>query len=62
MAQSIETKNWYTSKTLWLNIIAIIAIASQSVAGKEVVDPNAQTALLAIINMIVRLITNKPIS
>ena len=55
-------KNWYQSKTLWVNAIAIVAIVSQAVTGREVIPAETQGMLLAIINFVLRLITKEEIS
>jgi len=52
------TKGWYASKTVWVNAIAIVAI----IAGKEILTPEIQTTILAVINIILRLVTKKEIS
>ena len=50
-------KLWYTSKTLWLNVLAIIGIVF---FGKEL-PPEVIVALLGGLNFVLRLITKKPI-
>lgn len=52
-------KLWYKSKTLWVNFITIIAIV---VFGVETIPPEYIGAILAAINMILRLITKEPIT
>lgn len=49
-------KTWYLSKTLWLNVIAVLALLLQTCFG-FVIDPEAQAALLALINIILRCTT-----
>ena len=53
-------KTWYTSKTLWLNAIAVIALIIQTRTG-FVIDPEAQTGFLALINLLLRVITHQPL-
>jgi uncharacterized membrane protein len=53
-------KKWYQSKTLWLNILGILSILAQSFFG-FIVPVEIQEMLLALINIILRLITNKEI-
>jgi uncharacterized membrane protein len=53
----VETKSWYTSKTLWVNVIAALAIAAQAATGREIIDAEAQVGLLAVVNVILRLVT-----
>lgn len=54
------TKEWYMSKTLWVNIVGITAIIAQSKLG-FMVDAGMQTALLAFINIGLRQITKEEI-
>jgi hypothetical protein len=53
-------KRWYASKTLWLNIIGIAVIALQTQTG-FVIDAEAQAAILAVINLVLRLVTKEPL-
>ena len=53
-------KSWYTSKTLWINVVAILAIAVQGTTS-FVIDATLQLELLAAINVALRLITNEPV-
>lgn len=53
-------KKWYTSKTLYVNIIGIIVIAVTAF-GYENVSAEilaAEASILAIINFVLRLVTN----
>jgi len=54
-------KAWYESKTLWVNLIGVVAIVVQSTWG-YVIGPEVQVALLSLINIILRLVTHKPIT
>ena len=54
------TKTWYTSKMLWVNAIAIVAIIAQGQFG-FVIDPVVQMGALAVINIILRAITGEDI-
>ena len=49
-------KPWYQSRTLWVNLIVIIAILVQSQTS-FVIEPEAQAALVVVINLILRAIT-----
>jgi len=53
-------KLWYTSKTFWVNILAIIAIVAQGIWG-WVFSLELQTAILLLINIILRAITKEEI-
>lgn len=58
----MKNKKWYTSKTMWVNLIATGAIVAQSITGKEVLSPEIQTAILAGINILLRTITKSNIT
>ena len=57
----MNTKRWYTSKTLWANLLAITALVAQAEFG-YVLDVEAQAVILAGINLILRIITKKGLS
>jgi Mg2+/citrate symporter len=50
-------KKWYLSKTLWVNVIALIAIIAQLVSGREIISQEAQGLFLTGINIILRIVT-----
>lgn len=54
-------KPWYYSKTLWINLIAIIAIGIQTVNSSYIISPEIQGGILAIINLVLRAITGEKI-
>ena len=54
-------KNYITSKTMWVNFVAIIAIVAQGQFG-FVVDPAAQAAMIIMINMVLRAVTGEELS
>lgn len=51
-------KQYLTSKTLWANVIAIIAIVSAGQFG-FVIDGTMQAAMLVAMNMFLRMITKE---
>ena len=57
----MDTKRWYTSKTLWLNLLAIVAFVAQAEFG-YILDVEAQAVILAAINLLLRIITKKGLS
>ena len=57
----MNTKRWYTSKTLWLNLLAIIALVAQAEGG-YILDAEAQAVILAIVNLLLRIVTKKGLS
>ena len=60
----METKHFWKSRTLWVNLIAILGIVLNSQFGIEI-DAEAQAALatsvLAVLNIILRLVTSQPV-
>ena len=61
---SMIAKKWYTSKTMIINIIAIVAMVANSIWGVKL-DTEVQAALatviLAVINIGIRIKTTQPI-
>ncbi len=53
-------KKWWTSKTLWINIIALAALALQGAQG-WVISPEYQIMILGVVNMILRAVTKSEI-
>lgn len=53
-------KPWYTSKTLWINTVAALALIVQSRTG-FVIDAEIQAALLTIINIVLRVVTGQEV-
>ena len=57
----MNTKRWYTSKMVWVNLLAIAALVAQAEFG-YVLDAEAQAVILATINLALRIITKKGLS
>lgn len=56
-------KEWYLSKTLWANAIALIAMVAQSIFVDVSVDwISIEAGALGVMNIALRLITKEPIS
>jgi len=56
----MENKLWYTSKTLWVNVIAIAGVISSNVFGYTI-SAEMAVSILSAINIFLRFITGKPI-
>lgn len=58
------SKPWYTSKTVWANLIGVLA----AVAASFGLDIGAEeqgalsVAILAVVNIVLRLVTNKGVT
>jgi hypothetical protein len=57
----IAGKIWYQSKTIWTNVISIIALVIQMKYG-FVVSPEYQMLILTTANLILRGVTSSPIT
>ena len=54
-------KKWYRSKTIWVNIIAIVVMVSVNLGAVEVSQEiaTAEASILGVINLILRLVTKE---
>ena len=52
----MDKKKWYKSKTIWINLIGLVALVSQTQTG-FVIDAEAQVGILAVVNLVLRMIT-----
>ena len=58
----IVNKKWWKSKVLWFNTLSIIAMMLQTGSGILIAPAEIQVTLLAIVNVLLRSITNKNIT
>lgn len=59
-----ETKKWYSSKTMWINALTTIAGILTALNSDKGISPQTVGYLatgLGIVNMVLRMITDKPI-
>lgn len=61
MPEPTESTPFYLSKTLWVNVLALIAMILQGVTGNVLLNMELQATILAIINMVLRFVTKKPV-
>lgn len=57
----MNAKPWYSSKTIWTNLLALAAIAVQAYADASVLDPGIEAGILAVVNAALRLCTSQPV-
>jgi len=50
------------SKTLWVNVLAGLAIIIQAVTGESWLNAEVQVGILAVINLVLRIFTKQPLS
>lgn len=66
VAEEIKThKEWYKSKTIWFNVVMLGALMLQEFKGIQVSDQDVQNIVLgimAVVNIVLRLTTSKPIA
>ena len=55
------SKKWYASKTLWVNVLAILGMATQEYFGEDIISTELQVLMLPVINVVLRLITDSKI-
>jgi len=53
----VGTKSWYLSKTLWLNVLAVLGVIAEYLITKQVYSPELHVMVLAVINIVLRAIT-----
>ena len=57
----METKKWYTSKTIWINILALAGLVVQTQTG-FIVTPEIQAMALTLVNLAVRAVTKQELT
>ncbi len=56
-----NTKSLWKSKTFWFNLLTGLAELAQVLSGTNLVPPGVLTVAAAVINIGLRLVTDKPI-
>jgi len=51
-------KKWYSSKTIWVNVLALAALILQTQIG-FIIDPEEQAGIIVVINLILRIFTGE---
>lgn len=54
-------KRWYTSKTLFVNVLMLICVGAQIIYKVEI-SSEAQAAFITIVNILLRIITKEGLS
>jgi len=55
----MATKKWYLSKTLLLNVLGVAVVIVQALQGQAWFNPELQVLILAVLNAVLRFLTNK---
>lgn len=61
----VPSKPWWQSKTVWANVLALVAAVAVEMQGWEFMPPGWETGLagvVAVVNLGLRTITKEPIS
>lgn len=61
LIQESYGKKWYTSKTVWVNILATVALAVQFQTG-FIIGPELQAIALSVVNLLLRKVTRTEIT
>ena len=56
----VRKKKWYKSKTVWVNAVALAASIVSMQFGVPI-TPEMQGGVLAVINIVLRLVTKQPV-
>lgn len=56
----MDKKTWYSSKTLWVNFVAVLGVILSYQFGIDLSETES-TGILAIVNVLLRIITKQPI-
>ncbi len=51
-------KQFWKSRILWVNAIAFVALVLQEATGEQVLSPEVQLGILALLNTVLRFRTN----
>jgi len=57
----MDTKSILTSKTIWVNVVAVAATFAATRFG-IVIDASTQVAILGVVNLVLRIVTKQPVS
>jgi len=58
----VNSKKWYTSKTIWVNLVALAGAVVVAYGLPEAQWPAIAGALLATLNLMLRLVTGESIA
>ncbi|MFA6307093.1 MAG: hypothetical protein WC639_04790 [Patescibacteria group bacterium] len=59
---NIDWGKLLTSKTFWVNVLALIIFVVQGLTGETWINPAIQAAILAVLNLILRYLTNDAVT
>jgi hypothetical protein len=60
----VDEKEWYLSKTLWMNVISLLIAILLAIAGHESIPSQTSELVLMIVaflNIVLRFVTQQPL-
>ena len=54
-------KVWWKSKILWINIVGIAIILTETLTQQKMITSEVSGLVLAVVNIVLRILTNQPI-
>jgi hypothetical protein len=57
----MNSKKWYASKTIWVNVITLIPLIVDKL-GPQVIPAEYAAIVLAVVNVVLRLITTSAVT
>lgn len=61
MPEEVNSKSIFSSKTFWVNVLAVVAMSIQGLTGKNLFPLEYQATALSFINIILRTVTKSAV-
>ena len=58
----MQTKQWWKSKTIWLNIVSALLELAQLLTGTNWIPPGTLTLIVNFLNIVLRRITSEAVT
>ena len=55
-------KKWYLSKTLWVNIVAVLVVVAEYLIAEKIYMPEVHAIVIAVLNLVLRVITKQKLT
>ena len=55
-------KKWYCSRTIWANALMLAGALIANISGQDILTPEVQASILAVVNVILRVVTKEEIT
>ena len=60
--EPMQAKPFWQSKTIWVNVLMALGVILNMTIGEDLLNAETQAAIVIVVNLILRLITGKPLS